>query len=82
MVYLPVWKQTNGLNGANLQYEITGVAAFVLTSRSEPAVKTLTGRFVEFYSYPGVPAGFGSPPCSATTDPNCDERTNFIGLIK
>ena len=82
VVYLPVWKQTNGLNGANLQYEITGVAAFVLTSRSEPAVKTLTGRFVEFYSYPGVPAGFGSPPCSATTDPNCDERTNFIGLIQ
>jgi hypothetical protein len=81
IVYIPIWKQTNDAGGSNLEYEITGVAAFVLTHYDEHAVE-VQGRFVEFYSYPGVPAGFGLPPCSATTDPNCDERTNFIGLVQ
>lgn len=81
VVYVPVWVQTNDRGGSNLQYEITGVAAFVLTHYDQHAVE-VQGRFVEFYSYPGVPAGFGPPPCSATTDPNCDERTNFIGLVQ
>ncbi len=83
VVYIPLWQQVQDPHGIHLQYEIVGVAAFVLTSYTNPAVNTITGRFVEFYSYPGVPAGFGLPPCSATTDPtDCDERTNFIGLIQ
>jgi len=81
VVYVPIWRQTNDAGGSNLTYEITGVAAFVLTHYDQHAVE-VQGRFVEFYSYPGVPAGFGLPPCSATTDPNCDERTNFIGLVQ
>jgi hypothetical protein len=81
VVYVPIWRQTNDQGGSNLEYEIVGVAAFVLTHYDQHAVE-VDGRFVEFYSYPGVPAGFGLPPCSATTDPNCDERTNFIGLIE
>jgi Flp pilus assembly protein TadG len=81
VVYVPIWRQTNDAGGHNLEYEIVGVAAFVLTHYDQHAVE-VQGRFVEFYAYPGVPAGFGLPPCSATTDPNCDERTNFIGLIE
>jgi hypothetical protein len=81
VVYVPIWEQTNSRPGANLKYEITGVAAFVLTDYDLHAVE-VTGRFVEFYSYPSVPAGFGGPPCSATLDPNCNERFNFIGLVQ
>jgi Flp pilus assembly protein TadG len=81
VVYIPIWKQTNGRGGSNLQYEITGLAAFVLTDFPNHAID-VTGHFVEFYSYPSVPAGFGAPPCSATVDPNCDERFNFIGLVQ
>jgi hypothetical protein len=81
VVYVPIWRQTNDRPGSNLQYEIVQVAAFVLTGYDQHA-STVEGRFVEFYSYPSVPAGFGEPPCSATTDPDCQERTNFIGLIE
>jgi len=81
VVYVPIWRQTNDRGGSNLQYEITGVAAFVLTGYDRHAV-SVEGRFVEFYSYPSVPAGYGAPPCSATTDPDCNERTNFIGLVE
>lgn len=80
VVYVPIWRQTNNAGGSNLQYEIVGVAAFVLTGYDRHAV-TVSGNFVEFYSYPSVPAGYGAPPCTATTDPNCNERTNFIGLV-
>jgi Flp pilus assembly protein TadG len=81
VVYVPIWKQTNNRGGSNLQYEITGVAAWVLTDYDRHAV-TVNGTFVEFYSYPSVPAGFGAPPCSATTNATCNERTNFIGLVR
>jgi hypothetical protein len=80
VVYVPIWRQTNGRPGSNLQYEIVQIAAFVLERYDQHAVE-VEGRFVEFYSYPSVPAGFGAPPCSATTDPDCFERTNFIGLV-
>ncbi|HET7604201.1 MAG TPA: pilus assembly protein TadG-related protein [Gemmatimonadales bacterium] len=81
VVYVPIWRQTNDRGGSNLQYEVIGVAAFVLTGYDRHAV-TVSGNFQEFYSYPSVPAGFGAPPCTATTDPTCNERTNFIGLVQ
>jgi hypothetical protein len=81
VVYIPIWRQTNNSGGSTLTYEITGAAAFVLTHYDQNAVE-VQGRFVEFYSYPGVQAGTGLPPCSATSDPNCIERTNFIGLVQ
>jgi hypothetical protein len=81
VVYIPIWRQTNSQPGTLLQYEIIGVAAFVLTDFPLHGVD-VTGRFVEFYSYPSVPAGFGGPPCSATVDPDCNERFNFIGLVQ
>jgi Flp pilus assembly protein TadG len=80
VVYVPIWRQTNDHGGSNLEYEVTGVAAFVLTGYDRHSV-TVSGNFVEFYSYPSVPAGFGAPPCTTTTDPTCNERTNFIGLV-
>ena len=80
VVYVPIWRQTNDRGGSNLEYEVTGVAAFVLTGYDRHSV-TVSGNFVEFYSYPSVPAGFGAPPCTTTTDPTCNERTNFIGLV-
>ena len=80
VVYVPIWRQTNNAGGHNLQYEVTGVAAFVLTGYDRHAV-TVSGNFVEFYSYPSVPAGYGAPPCTTTTDPECNQRTNFIGLV-
>jgi hypothetical protein len=81
IVYVPIWRQTNDRGGSNLQYEVVGVAAFVLTGYDRHAV-SVEGHFVEFWSYPSVPAGYGAPPCSATTDSDCNERTNFIGLVR
>jgi hypothetical protein len=80
VVYVPIWRQTNGHPGSNLQYEIIGAAAFVLDSYDQHAI-SVTGHFVEFWSYPGVPAGYGAPPCNTTTDPDCLSRWNFIGLV-
>ena len=79
-LYVPIWRQTNTAGGSNLEYEVTGVAAFVLTGYDRHAV-SVSGNFVEFYSYPSVPAGYGVLPCTTTTDPTCNERTNFIGLV-
>ena len=80
-VLIPIWGQTNGGGGNGFQYEIIGLGAFVLTSRGNPAIDTLEGRFVEFYSLPSVPGGYGAPPCLAT-DPDCNASTNWIGLSR
>lgn len=79
-VLIPIWGQTNDRGGANLEYEIIGLAAFVLTGYDTHASK-IEGRFVEFYALPSVPAGYGAPPCNVT-DPACTARTNFIGLTR
>lgn len=79
-VLIPIWAQTNNAGGNNLMYEIITLAAFTLTDYDTHANK-VNGYFVEFYALPGVPAGYGSPPCLAT-DPNCLTRTNFIGLTR
>ncbi len=43
VVYVPIWRQTNDRGGSNLEYEVTGVAAFVLTSYDRHAV-TVSGQ--------------------------------------
>ena len=63
-------------NGNNAAYHITGVAAFVLTSRSQPAIDNIQGYFVEYYPYPDVPGGASAPP------PGPQDTTYFIGLVK
>jgi Putative Flp pilus-assembly TadE/G-like len=79
-VLIPVFSQTNDRGGSNLEYEIVGLAAFVLTDYDQHAV-TVNGYFVEFYALPGVPAGYGRPPC-LSSNPACTSRTNFIGLTR
>jgi len=79
-VLIPIWGQTNDAGGSNLEYEILTLGAFVLTGFDQQA-NSVEGYFVEFYALPGVPAGYGSPPCPPTDD-DCSTRTNFIGLTR
>jgi Flp pilus assembly protein TadG len=79
-VLIPIWGQSNNAGGSNFDYEIITLGAFVLTGYDLHASK-VNGYFVEFYALPGVPAGYGRPPC-LSTDPTCSTRTNFIGLTR
>ncbi|MEA2650872.1 MAG: hypothetical protein QOI85_593 [Chloroflexota bacterium] len=79
-VLIPIWAQTNHRGGSNLEYEIITLGAFTLTDFNQHANK-VKGHFVEFYALPGVPAGYGSPPCPPTSA-SCHTRTNFIGLTR
>ena len=79
-VLIPIWGQTNNRGGSNLNYEVITLGAFVLTDFDQHANK-VKGHFVEFYALPGVPAGYGSPPCPPT-DGAASTRTNFIGLTR
>lgn len=79
-VLIPIWSQTNDAGGSHLNYEVITLAAFTLTGYDQHASK-LRGNFVEFYALPGVPAGYGTPPCNVS-DPDCYSRTNFIGLTR
>ena len=79
-VLIPIWGQTNNGGGSHLDYEIITLGAFALTGYDTHANKVV-GHFVEFYALPGVPAGYGTPPCPPTDD-SCSTRTNFIGLTR
>ncbi len=74
-VLIPVYDIVTG-NGNNAAYHITGVAAFVLTSREQPAVDNIQGYFVQYYPYTDVPGGLGTQP------PGPDDTTYFLGLVK
>jgi hypothetical protein len=75
-VLVPIWSQTNNGGGSHLDYEVIGLAAFILEDYDRHAV-SVTGRFQRFYSLPSIPAGYGAPPCA-----NCGEITQFIGLVR
>jgi hypothetical protein len=79
-VLIPIWAQTNNAGGSNLTFEIKTLGAFVVTGFDQHANK-VEGHFVEFYALPGVPAGYGTPPCPPSDD-TCTTRTNFIGLTR
>jgi hypothetical protein len=79
-VLIPIWGQTNNGGGSHLDYEIITLGAFTLTDYDTHANK-VKGHFVDFYALPGVPAGYGRPPCLSTDD-TCRTRTNFIGLTR
>ena len=66
---------TGGGGGNNLWYHITGVAAFVLSSRDQPAVDNIQGYFVEYVPFSGDPTG-------GTLPPDASDTTVFIGLVK
>jgi hypothetical protein len=74
-VLIPVYDLVTG-NGNNAAYHITGVAAFVLTARDQPAVDNIQGYFVEYYPYTDVGGGIGTQP------PSAGDQTFFLGLVK
>ena len=74
-VLLPIYDLVTG-GGNPAGYHITGVASFVLTSRSQPAIDNIQGYFVAYYPYPDVPGGASAPP------PGPQDTTYFIGLVK
>lgn len=74
-VLIPIYDLVTG-NGNNAAYHITGVAAFVLTSREQPAVDNIQGYFVDYYPYADVPGGLGTQP------PGPGDISTFIGLVK
>ncbi len=64
-VLIPIYDTTTG-NGNNASYHIIGVAAFVLTSREQPAVDNIRGYFVEIFTANPVPGGSSAQPPSPT----------------
>lgn len=75
-VLIPIYDTVTG-SGNNTVYNIIGVAAFVITSKEQPAVDNIRGYFVEIYPYTNpVPAGSGSRPPTST------DTSFFLGLIK
>ncbi len=75
-VLIPLWDQVQG-QGNSFQYRIVGMAAFVLTARGQPAIDSIQGRFVAYYSLPSVTAGYGGAP-----DPDDANRVYFLGLVR
>ncbi len=74
-VLVPIYDLVVG-TGNKAQYHITGVAAFVLKSRSQPAVDNIRGTFVGYYQLPAVPGAAGTLP------PGAGDTTYFLGLVK
>jgi Putative Flp pilus-assembly TadE/G-like len=78
-VLIPMYDQTTG-NGNNAQYHIIGIAAFVLTSRAQPAVDNIRGYFVNIYPYTEpVPGGTSGNP---STPPSPTDTSFFLGLVR
>jgi Flp pilus assembly protein TadG len=75
-VLIPIFDLVTG-NGNNATYRIVGIAAFVLTSRDQPAVDNIRGYFVQIYPYTNpVPGGAGSGV------PQPGDSSYFLGLVK
>jgi hypothetical protein len=74
-VLVPIFDLVEG-TGTNVRYHVTGVAAFVLTAREQPAVDQIQGYFVQYYGYTDVPGGLGSQA------PDPGDTTYFIGLVR
>jgi hypothetical protein len=70
-VMVPVYDELE--NGA---YHITGVAAFVLTSRGTPARDTIQGYVVEYVPFAG------DPEASGIRSPDAGDMTVYIGLVR
>jgi Flp pilus assembly protein TadG len=68
-VLIPIYDIVTG-NGNNAWYHITGVAAFVLTAREQPAVDQIQGRFVEYFPLSDVPGAAQLPPGPGDTTVN------------
>lgn len=73
-VLVPIYDIVTG-RGNGAAYHITGVAAFVLTSRDQPAVDNIQGYFVRWVPYSGDPSG-------GTLPPDAGDATISVGLVK
>ena len=65
-ILIPIYSTVVG-PGNNAVYTIVGVAAFVMTSKAQPAVDNIQGYFVEYYPYTAVPGGGVVPTEGSTT---------------
>ena len=65
-ILIPIYSTVVG-PGNNAVYTIVGVAAFVMTSKAQPAVDNIQGYFVEYYPYSTVPGGGVVPTEGSTT---------------
>jgi len=83
-VLIPIWGpgcsgdvDDDGVEGQGNRFEfcIIGLAAFVITAQAQPSITELTGRFVEYYPLPSVPAGYGSAPGPG-------DSVFFMGLVR
>jgi Flp pilus assembly protein TadG len=74
-VLIPIWDGEDVGNGSHSVYHIIGFAAFILTSRSQPAVDNIQGVFQRYYPLATVPAGFD-------TEPEPGDPTYFLALIR
>jgi hypothetical protein len=74
-VLVPIYDLVEG-SGNGARYHVTGVAAFVITSREQPAVDNIQGFFVEYFPFANVPGGATPQP------PDAGDTTYFIGLVR
>ena len=79
-VLIPLWREIRG-QGNSVEYEITGLAAFVLLDRGQPAIDSLVARFVEYYPLPTVPGNYGGPPCEPGSG-GCEDQVTFVGVLR
>jgi hypothetical protein len=63
-VLIPIYDVVQG-PGNGAWYHITGVAAFVITARDQPAVDNIQGRFEAYYTLSNVPGASERPPTPA-----------------
>jgi len=79
---IPLWDKVRG-TGNNVEYHLTGIAAFVLLDYDQQAVDNLRGRFVEYYQLPTIPSSYGGPPCPRDSNlPECEGAAVFMGLTR
>jgi hypothetical protein len=78
---LPLWREVR-YTGNNTEFEIIGLAAFVLKGyEANPAIDTLYGYFQEVYPLPTIGANYSGPPCNPSIE-TCGSQTTFLGLIR
>ena len=60
-VLIPTWDRARG-QGNDFDFRITGLAAVTIEGFNQPAIDTLTARFVRYYPLPSIEAGWRGPP--------------------
>jgi hypothetical protein len=75
-VLIPTYLKDPDDGDHNASYSIVGLAAFVITSRDQPAVDDIRAFFVGTYPYPNTPAGNGAQP------PRKDDSVYYVGLVR